>query len=614
MNGRDKVHFVGSTQVAPDTVLSVAGASLWNDCAATFRRIDEVCGEDASSLFAEPTVKRQDGSPTLNVAWFGGFDDVAKPLSETDTVTRSRVEADLRARMEALHPALADPQIGDTVGAMLNIDDPRSVMAVGDRALLVNWGVLPAGARDSQEAFAAHTARTLAPFLPLGVSPRVPGRPWRVEGSAEGAGISPPPKRRRPPPARAGVYADAGRAAVLPARSYTRVVLWPAIVLSAIFAAVLIYLYWPGHLLFPAAARQIDPVADLSMRQNINRGLEEQIRRLQSELAKAPCAVDATALGLAVPAGWPGRSVAPSGPATPAAAGGAQGAAAPDAAAGPQPKGANPPAETPQRQGAAGQAAPTPQSALMKTLDRATVLVLAPIPGGLSTGSGFFVTPTDVLTNRHVVDNAGDVVYLASRTLGRAVPAHVVARTASSRIGGSDFALLTIESRAPNGIRPLTLSDRVARLDSVVAAGFPSFVMQMDQNYRKIISGDDSQVAKLQLAVTRGSVMALPAAGTAQVITHSAIISPGSSGGPLIDDCGRVVGVNTFITYNNQSAEHLNFALGAADAIRFLQGHSIAAHVDSSQCSLVTAARIPPAGAAAQAAPHAAPPPAGQGN
>jgi hypothetical protein len=302
MTGREKAHFVGSTRVAPNDILRVGDADVWSGCASVFRRIDALCGDDASTLFTEPTVRREQNGGTSNVAWFGAYDDVAKAIDELDTVTRARVEGDLRAKLDALRPALADPEIGDAVGAMLNLPDGRSIMAVGEHAVLVNWGVLPRQAQESQEAFAAHSAATIGPYLPLSISPRIPGKPWRIDSAAASAGIS-PPRRQRPTASTAAASMAAATMVTPVVRSYARVVLWPTILLSAIFALALAYLYWPGHLVFPP--ERIDPATELAARQNINRALEASVTQLQAELAKPACDVDATFLDAAPPSGTP---------------------------------------------------------------------------------------------------------------------------------------------------------------------------------------------------------------------------------------------------------------------------------------------------------------------
>ncbi|RWM48367.1 MAG: hypothetical protein EOR78_29410 [Mesorhizobium sp.] len=181
--------------------MAVDGKSLWRDCEATFARIEELCGDHASRLFAEPNVKEQDDG-RLVVAWFGAFDDEPKQLDALDRGMRSRVVSSLAARFEALRPALADREIGETVAAMLNVADESSIVAVGENAILTNWGMLPEEARASPAAFDRHGERTIGPYLPSGISPRVPGQTWTVgEGGLGPAKVSPSPRAESPKPA-----------------------------------------------------------------------------------------------------------------------------------------------------------------------------------------------------------------------------------------------------------------------------------------------------------------------------------------------------------------------------------------------------------------------------
>ncbi|RWX57812.1 serine protease, partial [Mesorhizobium sp. M2A.F.Ca.ET.039.01.1.1] len=112
MVGRGNVHFIRSTHARSADVLAVAGKSLWLDCEATFARIDQICGDGASRLFAEPNVKEQ-GDGRLVVAWFGAFDDDPRELDAIDRGMRTRVESGMVARIEALRPALADSRVGE---------------------------------------------------------------------------------------------------------------------------------------------------------------------------------------------------------------------------------------------------------------------------------------------------------------------------------------------------------------------------------------------------------------------------------------------------------------------------------------------------------------------
>lgn len=526
MAGRGNVHFIRTTQARAVDVLAVAGKSLWRDCDQTFARIDELCGEGASRLFAEPNVKEQDGG-RLVVAWFGAFDDDAKQMDALDRGMRARVASGLAARIEALRPALADRDIGETVAAMLNVGDESSIVAVGENAVLTNWGTLPEEARVSQAAFARHSERAVGPYLPFGVSPRVPGQAWTVGGASPSpARVAPAQPAESPRPA----SSSAAPRVTAPARP-RRILLWPLLAVSLVFAACLIYAAWPGNLLYPEALQPPQPPS-LVNNGEVNRNLEERIGKLKAQLAKAACDVDPSVLG--------------------------------------------PQLKDPEKPGAVtGQPPPPPGSpqALLASLDSATVLVLAQSPGSLSSGSGFFVTKREILTNNHVVADAGEV-FVVSKALGRAVPAQVIATAAAGESGDPDFALLRVDD-APDKIAPLQLSTAIGRLDSVVAGGFPAIIMERDKTFLDIIKGNTSGIDNLEMVTTLGNVMAMPQLGVTKVITHSASISPGNSGGPLSDSCGRAVGVNTFIVSDREHADKLNFSLSASDALRFLSANGV---------------------------------------
>ena len=67
----------------------------------------------------------------------------------------------------------------------------------------------------------------------------------------------------------------------------------------------------------------------------------------------------------------------------------------------------------------------------------------------------------------------------------------------------------------------------------------------------------------LGMTFTDGIVSAVRELDGYTVIQHSAPISPGNSGGPLVDSLGRVVGVNSFF-WAREFSQNLNFAVGAA--------------------------------------------------
>ena len=227
----------------------------------------------------------------------------------------------------------------------------------------------------------------------------------------------------------------------------------------------------------------------------------------------------------------------------------------------------------------ASPAAALPVDRLLDRLERATALVV----NNDTIATGFFVAPDLLLTNRHVVEGirSHGVVVVASRSLGRAVTAQVVALSAKGGIGAPDFALIRLkEGQAPG---TLTLSPRVAKLSNVVAAGYPGLTMRTDDGFRRLVGGDLK--AAPDLNITRGSVQALQSTpGGGKVIVHSAAILLGNSGGPLVDACGRAIGINTFIAVDQEQSGRISYAQTAEAILTFLTKHGVTPETDGREC------------------------------
>jgi serine protease Do len=139
-----------------------------------------------------------------------------------------------------------------------------------------------------------------------------------------------------------------------------------------------------------------------------------------------------------------------------------------------------------------------------------------------------------VLTNKHVVAGHASPPEVFSRVAGR-FPAVVVGTATNDEV---DLALLLVEAQ---GLRPLgriAAFDEVRVGERVVAVGHPH---------------------GLDYTITEGIVSAK------RWETHlqtSAAISPGNSGGPLVNQQGAVVGVNTW-KVQEDVAQGLGFAIRA---------------------------------------------------
>src|SRR5439155_6619207 len=150
-------------------------------------------------------------------------------------------------------------------------------------------------------------------------------------------------------------------------------------------------------------------------------------------------------------------------------------------------------------------------------------------------GSGLIIDRGgEVLTNAHVVDGAASMsVTLDS---GAKVGARVLGLDPVL-----DVALLRVETSSALPVAQLGDSSTVKVGDEVVAIGNP---LGLDQTMtRGIVSGLNRT---------------LPGVSEEPMIQTDAPINPGNSGGPLVDPCGRVIGINTLIP---QGAQPTGFAI-----------------------------------------------------
>jgi serine protease Do len=204
-------------------------------------------------------------------------------------------------------------------------------------------------------------------------------------------------------------------------------------------------------------------------------------------------------------------------------------------------------------------------ASLAQALEQATVLVVS---AGGESGSGFFVAPNYVVTNHHVVARAapGAEALVLSKHLKTGYVGTVVA---TSQPGQADFAVIKVDDVPAGSVRPLPVAAEPAALSDVAAAGYPSIAIAQDRNLRRLLAGDLK--AAPEVVLTKGTVSAVQnKERNTPMVLHSADISAGNSGGPLIDSCGRVVGINTYIVTSRQTTK-ANYALGSSWLAAFLR-------------------------------------------
>lgn len=186
---------------------------------------------------------------------------------------------------------------------------------------------------------------------------------------------------------------------------------------------------------------------------------------------------------------------------------------------------------------------PAGLSDLIQRTEPAVVRIDVITKQGEGIGSGFIVSPDGVVvTNHHVIAGA----LSATATFQDGEKAKV--RGTLNMDSGRDIAVLKIDGE---GYAPLSLAKKLPpKGASVIAFGSPvgfSF------------SATDGIISSVRSANELRDMSDIEAGTWVQTSTP---ISPGNSGGPLVDRQGRVVGANTMVV---RGAQNLNFAISSVD-------------------------------------------------
>ena len=156
-------------------------------------------------------------------------------------------------------------------------------------------------------------------------------------------------------------------------------------------------------------------------------------------------------------------------------------------------------------------------------------------------GTGFMIRSNGhLVTNGHVVDDAETVTVYTQNlewqllrdtglVLGRGISA--------------DLAVEQLPSGRAYSTLPLGDSDAVAGGTEVTAWGYPQ-----------------GSISGTYPTITRGIISSKGYLGDARALQTDAALNPGNSGGPLIDQYGRVIGVNT-AKFASSLSDNIGFAI-----------------------------------------------------
>ena len=192
----------------------------------------------------------------------------------------------------------------------------------------------------------------------------------------------------------------------------------------------------------------------------------------------------------------------------------------------------------------------------------------------LGMGSGVAITPTRIVTNAHVVEaavqNGGFVGVVPSEGRKR-YEGKVVAYAPEIDLA---IIALTSGSITPAALYGGTLPDGA----SVVALGYPYGVD------RAMASGVDQVIRPQSPVKSLGNVSGRRSNDRFDTVLHTAAIGRGNSGGPLVDACGRIVGINSFLSISEGIDSTFAFALSVKEVQAFLTKAKVAPTVTTAPC------------------------------
>lgn len=206
-------------------------------------------------------------------------------------------------------------------------------------------------------------------------------------------------------------------------------------------------------------------------------------------------------------------------------------------------------------------------SAASRSVVRVVVFSLAEGQQSIvSIGSGVAVARDKVVTNAHVVemassDDSVQIVIVPSDGT-QSYRARIVASLPSK-----DLALLQLSSGAL--VPASVFTGAIADGADVFAIGYPASVdIALEQS--------EADVLRPQQPVkTRGTVSSGRTSKTVESLLHTAPIAPGNSGGPIVDSCGRVLGINSFGSVPTEGGAEFYFAISSRELASFLANRGV---------------------------------------
>lgn len=188
--------------------------------------------------------------------------------------------------------------------------------------------------------------------------------------------------------------------------------------------------------------------------------------------------------------------------------------------------------------------ADAPIATMKQSTVRIHLAVIDPVrkkAGVIGSGSGFFAGPKQIVTNWHVCCKplARELSGLQKALIVSTDKDHQYQAQVLWSNQQKDLAVLELESNPGKPVVTFAASKTLRETMPVWAIGYPG---EADR------AGDEDSV--FIPTISGGKISRLfngnfnSSAATVRLVQHEAATNPGNSGGPLFDDCGRVIAIN----------------------------------------------------------------------
>jgi S1-C subfamily serine protease len=193
----------------------------------------------------------------------------------------------------------------------------------------------------------------------------------------------------------------------------------------------------------------------------------------------------------------------------------------------------------------------------------------------LGHGSGVSIAPGLIITNAHVVAPLQQSPNIALSIVPSSGDQRYPGRLLASDTR-ADLALIRTQEGV---IEPLTIfTGRPDDTGRVAALGYPGSV-DLAEN----LSARD-RVQPTPAVRTFGQLSGGRSRRDVDTLLHTAAMARGNSGGPLVDICGRIIGINSFGSLTEANDAEFGFAISARELIPFLQRANVQPTITTDGC------------------------------